>query len=212
MRKSALLVGLLMVLAACSDGPGEVAGEGSTTTARPDASTPSGDEAAYGGSTLSAPADQPADLPDERPASGLPGDKVGSAGGDITDPEAAVLGTTGAVAPADPDNPPELEDLPETVTVTTPTGVTGEVPPALLALVLNDLAARTGLAQNELSITIDEAVIWPDGSLGCPSPGQIYEMAPVAGYRVLLQAAGSSYDYHLADSGYFVLCSPLQTP
>jgi hypothetical protein len=212
MRRVALLVGFLVVLASCSESPGDPAGEGSTTTANPEASTSSGDDATTDDSTPAAPAGQPADLPDEGPASGLPGDTAGSAGGDIVDPEAAASGTTGVAAAADPEDRPEPEDLPETVTVTTPTGVTGEVPTALLARVLDDLAARTGLARNEVSTAIDEAVIWPDGSLGCPSPGQIYEMAPVAGYRVLLQAAGSSYDYHLADSGYFVLCNPLQTP
>ena len=215
MRRFALLVGLLIVLAACSDGPGDLAGEGSTTTARPDASTPPGDEAPDEGNTPSAVGGQPGDLPDEGRTSSLPGDTAGSAGADIADPDAASSGTTGVAAPGDREDPPEPEDLPEPVTTTAPAGVTGEVPPSLLALVLDDLTARTGPTADQAVVTIAESITWPDGSLGCPSPDQIYEMAPVAGYRVLLQAAGSSYDYHLAASGYFVLCSaavPSGTP
>jgi NifB/MoaA-like Fe-S oxidoreductase len=86
------------------------------------------------------------------------------------------------------------------------TPVTGEVPTKLLDSILQDLSKRTGVNSEKISVTQAQAIIWNDGSLGCPQPGKMYTMALVPGYRVKLEIGGQKYDYHAAESGYFFLC------
>ena len=47
---------------------------------------------------------------------------------------------------------------------------------------------------------------WPDGSLGCPQPGQVYTQALVDGYHVVLDADGDELDYRVGSGGSFNLC------
>ncbi len=65
---------------------------------------------------------------------------------------------------------------------------------------------RTGGAKSDIKVLRAEAITWPDGSMGCPQPGQVYTQATVNGYWVILGHAGREYDYRAAASGYFVLC------
>ncbi len=87
-----------------------------------------------------------------------------------------------------------------------PTPVTGEVPSELLNSILKDLLERTGAAPEEVSIIRGQAVVWSDGSLGCPQPGMMYNQALVNGYWVELEIAGKKFDYRAAKTGYFFLC------
>jgi hypothetical protein len=85
-------------------------------------------------------------------------------------------------------------------------GVTGEAPQELLDAILDDAASRTGLDRSELTIVQDQAVVWPDGSLGCPEPGMMYTMALVDGYHVIVQADGQLLDYRAGRNNSFRLC------
>jgi hypothetical protein len=84
--------------------------------------------------------------------------------------------------------------------------VTGEGPRELVASIKADLVARTGAGESELAVVRSEEVIWNDGSLGCPIPGEFYTQAQVSGYWVVLEYNGVSYDYRAAASGFFRLC------
>jgi hypothetical protein len=53
-----------------------------------------------------------------------------------------------------------------------------------------------------------EAVVWPDGALGCAEPGMNYTMALVPGYRITIRAGAELLDYHASDRGQLVLCPP----
>ena len=86
------------------------------------------------------------------------------------------------------------------------TPVTGEVPRELLDSILQALEKQTGIAPEMAAVVQAEAVIWNDGSLGCPQPGMMYTQALVNGYRVVLQVGDQKYDYHASDKGYFFLC------
>uniref|UniRef100_A0A7C1JTD7 Uncharacterized protein n=1 Tax=Caldilinea aerophila TaxID=133453 RepID=A0A7C1JTD7_9CHLR len=89
-------------------------------------------------------------------------------------------------------------------------GVTGEAPVNLLEAILADAATRTGLERNALVVLQDEAVVWSDGSLGCPEPDMMYTQALVEGYHVIIQAGDRQLDYRASRSGFFKLCeSPL---
>ncbi|MCZ8131178.1 MAG: hypothetical protein O9284_07720 [Steroidobacteraceae bacterium] len=54
---------------------------------------------------------------------------------------------------------------------------------------------------------VDEAVTWPDGSLGCPEPGMAYAMALVPGYRVILRFEAREYACHASARGGFKCCA-----
>jgi hypothetical protein len=83
----------------------------------------------------------------------------------------------------------------------------------MLDEVLADAANRTGTPADDITILRAQAVQWPDGSLGCPEPGQMYTQAIVDGYWVELDASGKTYDYRLDERGMFRLCTaPALTP
>jgi hypothetical protein len=103
----------------------------------------------------------------------------------------------------------ESEPAPTTTTTTAPTTeedlMTGPVPEDLMTGIIADLMERTGATQSQLTLVRAESAIWNDGSLGCPLPGQSYTQALVNGYWVVLEYAGSEYDYR-ASSSSFRLC------
>lgn len=77
---------------------------------------------------------------------------------------------------------------------------------ALTEAVLADAATQTGTEKAAVTIAGTEAVVWADGSLGCPAPGTSYTMAEVPGYRIRVQAGKRELDYHANRRGYFILC------
>jgi len=97
---------------------------------------------------------------------------------------------------------PEIEIVPTTAV----TPVAGEVPQAIMTAVYDDLTTSVNVPKETIAVTRAEAIVWSDGSLGCPQPGQVYTQAPVNGYRIVLEANNQTYDYHAAENGYFVLC------
>ncbi len=102
--------------------------------------------------------------------------------------------------------------MPEKAPPEVPVTVTGEVPERMLSQVGADLATRIDAQPEELEIIGAEAVVWPDGSLGCPKPDQTYTQAPVPGYRIVLRHVDKQYDYRASETGYFFLCErPLPT-
>lgn len=113
---------------------------------------------------------------------------------------------------------PSDDDAPETTQPTstkppaeevpaTSAPVVGEVPEALLQAVLDDAAERTGLSTSAFAVVRAQAYEWPDGSLGCPEPGQVYPQVITPGYHVELEVAdGTKYDYRLTERGSFKLC------
>lgn len=84
---------------------------------------------------------------------------------------------------------------------------TGEVPPQLLALFVDDLARRALVKPETITVISATEQQWSDGALGCPKPGQVYTQAIVPGYRAVLQAGGEKYAYHSDRRGHFIVCS-----
>lgn len=116
-----------------------------------------------------------------------------------TDPSPAPTGSHPATTTA----PPTEEEGP----VSDPdTPIVGEVPVGMLRLVLDDASERTGVPVDSLSVVRGEAVVWNDGSLGCPEPGVFYTQALVDGYWVEIDARGEMLDYRLTSNGTFRLC------
>lgn len=84
--------------------------------------------------------------------------------------------------------------------------VRGEAPQPLLDAIIADAVARTGYGVDEFSVIGDQAVVWPDGALGCPEPGMVYTQALVEGYHVVLEARGERFDYRVGHRDQFRLC------
>jgi hypothetical protein len=84
--------------------------------------------------------------------------------------------------------------------------VPGEVPEELLENILKDLQERKGIAAEEITIERAEAVVWRDGSLGCPQPGMMYLQVLTPGYLVVVRVGDDLYSYHAGESGHFILC------
>jgi hypothetical protein len=103
----------------------------------------------------------------------------------------------------------EVTRMPERVTpeeFQNDNGITGEAPEDLIEQILSDLEKRTGAGRQTIQVIRSEVVIWNDGSLGCPKPGELYTQALVNGYHVVLKLGDQDYDYRATQTGYFFLC------
>jgi hypothetical protein len=59
-----------------------------------------------------------------------------------------------------------------------------------------DLAGRLRIDPAEVEVVEVEAVVWPDGSLGCPQPDMAYVQVQKEGSLIRLRVGKSLYDYH----------------
>jgi hypothetical protein len=81
-----------------------------------------------------------------------------------------------------------------------------QVPEAILGPILKEAAKLANVQSQELVIVRAEAVVWNDGSLGCPESGMQYTQALINGYWVVIKAAGQTYDFRVDRGGSFRLC------
>jgi hypothetical protein len=81
-----------------------------------------------------------------------------------------------------------------------------KTPAAMIEAALDDAANRSTTARADIKVISEEAVTWPDGSLGCPQPGMLYTQALVPGYRIVLQAGEQTLNYHAMSRGKPVFC------
>jgi hypothetical protein len=86
-----------------------------------------------------------------------------------------------------------------------PSGVAADVPAARWDAIVRDLADRG--VTSPATLVSAENVVFADGSLGCPSPGQSYTQAQVDGMRVVVEADGTTYDYRLGTGDQLLLCT-----
>jgi len=129
-------------------------------------------------------------------------------------PEGAMDVTpTEDVSPEAPGPAPEgtpTEEPTDTPAPTTPPPDEPEVPDdaeAAVAWARGDLASRLSAVEEEIALVAIEAVEWRDSSLGCPQPGQMYLQVITPGYRFVLRADDTTYEYHSArGADQAVLC------
>ena len=60
------------------------------------------------------------------------------------------------------------------------------------------LAQRLEVSPQSLAFVGEQAVNWPDTSLGCGEPGRVYAKVIVPGYRIMFDHDGASYEVHTA--------------
>ena len=63
------------------------------------------------------------------------------------------------------------------------------------------LAARLEVSTENLTLVKDEAVQWPDASLGCPQEGMMYAQAITPGHRMMFRHNDDTYEVHTAAAG-----------
>jgi len=134
-------------------------------------------------------------------------------------PAEPALNVTQAAAPLDEDaQEPTIQSREDRLDLMTPKAipdvvypedvnpVTGEAPQEIVDAIMADLSASAGVLLDSIQITRAESVVWPDGSLGCAKPDEMYTQAPVNGYWMVLEAAGERYDYRANSNGFFFAC------
>jgi hypothetical protein len=84
-----------------------------------------------------------------------------------------------------------------------------QVDPALQSFVdraVADLARRRDVGPAEIMVLEARAIVWPDGSLGCPRPGMEYTQVVQEGVLIRLQLGDRTYPYHGGGSRLPELC------
>jgi hypothetical protein len=94
----------------------------------------------------------------------------------------------------------------ETVEIPTSIPAKGEVPEEILTEIFADVVERSRSELADIQVVRAEAVVWSDGGLGCPAPGEFYIQMLINGYWVVLEVEGVVYDYRVSDKGSFKLC------
>ncbi|MCJ7659110.1 MAG: hypothetical protein MUO67_08170, partial [Anaerolineales bacterium] len=100
----------------------------------------------------------------------------------------------------------------ERVETPAPNPVVGEVPAEIMNEIIADLTNSTGAERDTIQVVIAESVLWNDGALGCPKPGEFYIQMMINGYWVVLEMEGIEYDYRVSDKGSFKLCEGENMP
>jgi hypothetical protein len=76
-----------------------------------------------------------------------------------------------------------------------------------LAPVLAAIAADQHVSETAVQVMAFEPRTWPDSSLGCPQPGQVYLDVLTPGYLALVEIDGQRFEYHADERGNLVRCS-----
>jgi hypothetical protein len=77
---------------------------------------------------------------------------------------------------------------------------------SLVAQARTDLAQRFSISADQITVESVEAVVWPDGSLGCPRPDMVYTQVLRDGARIRLRVGQQVYNYHSGGNRPPFLC------
>jgi hypothetical protein len=125
----------------------------------------------------------------------------------VPTPSASVPAPTVSASPSQTPRPTRA-----LVLVPSVTPAAEEVPAKVIAQLKDDLQSRLGGLPEDLQVARSEAVVWNDGSLGCPQPGVMYTQSLVAGYWVVFESGQARYDYRVPQSGGQPLLCDLDLP
>ncbi len=109
----------------------------------------------------------------------------------------------------------DLSDLPETTPGSEPQVMPAPGRPEptlspgtarLLAAMIADLSAQTGIPSGDINLLSFEPMVWSNGALGCPAEGMAYIEVIIEGMVFTLQAGDEVYTYHTDSGDNYVLC------
>jgi len=86
----------------------------------------------------------------------------------------------------------------------TPRGAMNYPEPVRHAIAL--LASETNTAEDQIEVVSAERTDWSDSSLGCPQPGRAYLTVITPGYRAILKAGSTLYEYHTNEGTMAIRC------
>lgn len=69
-----------------------------------------------------------------------------------------------------------------------------------------DLAGRSGVTPESISVVEAKNVTWRNGALGCPEEGMMYTQALVEGFYILLDDGEGEHAYHAGRDGKPFFC------
>jgi hypothetical protein len=121
-----------------------------------------------------------------------------------------VLSACRLFAPEPNDFPPAPTATPVNATdvPTVPlTPVSGGGYPAVVFKARDALALQLGISAEQITVINVESVEWPDSCLGVSKPGIACAMMITPGYRVILRANNSDYEYHTNERSSIVLAN-----
>ena len=76
-----------------------------------------------------------------------------------------------------------------------------------MAPIVAAIAKELGVSPDAVQIVSAEQQTWPDRSLGCPKPGQMYAQVLTPGYLVVVEVNGTRSEFHTDERGNVVRCS-----
>lgn len=84
----------------------------------------------------------------------------------------------------------------------------GGRPTELIDRAKAELAGTARVSAEQIEVVSVEQVEWSDSSLGCPKGGMMYAQVITPGYKIVLSAGGSTYEFHsgLDPAGPLVQC------
>src|SRR5690349_19535063 len=91
-------------------------------------------------------------------------------------------------------------EVPPTEVPPTGTHIPVDQPPAVLAAI-QALAEALGLEVADITVVSVEAVDWPDSCLGIVDPLVLCAQGIVPGFRIVLSANDTTYEYHTSSDG-----------
>ena len=97
------------------------------------------------------------------------------------------------------------ERLPELAATTEIPLISDEVPEGIVTSIIADVEKRTEAGPTEFQMLRNQPVVWNNGSMECPKPGEFYTQALVDGYWVVLSFQGQEFDYRVNSHGFFLL-------
>lgn len=77
----------------------------------------------------------------------------------------------------------------------------------LIETAQKDLAQRLSIPVAMINLIEAKAVTWSDSSLGCPQEGIVYAEVLTLGYRVILEYAKQTYEYHAGKGHEIFYCA-----
>jgi hypothetical protein len=79
-------------------------------------------------------------------------------------------------------------------------------PQPVVDAAMNDAAAHLGVSVQAVHVDRVEARQWPDASLGCPQPGEMYSQIVTPGFLIVIGSGSSQLEYHTDTRSKLVLC------
>ncbi|MBV9324628.1 MAG: hypothetical protein JO352_12660 [Chloroflexi bacterium] len=95
-------------------------------------------------------------------------------------------------------------------TTTPAPGASPVVSPESAAVVdaaVTDAASHLGVSRDTLHVDQVEPRQWPDSSLGCPQPGQLYSQIVTPGFLIVISSGAHQLEYHSDDRTRVTLCT-----